>query len=186
MLENIAIAITLVSVILTVIENIWCWPTSIVSVILYGIFFYQQKLYADAVLQVIYLLFSIYGWYEWLHGGKDDSPLEVRSIGARTLVLSLMTGAVASALCGFALQRWTDASLPWVDSSLSAFSLVAQWQMTKKYLQNWLIWISVDVIYIGMFAYKQVPKTAALYAVFLALATSGYFKWRNAPSRVTA
>ena len=164
-LELAASLITGVSVWLCVKQHIANWPTAIVGVGLYIVVCLQAKLYADMSLQVVYVVLSIYGWYEWLHGGADQGRLEV---------------SVAFALLlGFTLARTTDADLPWVDSALTSFSLVAQWQMTRKFAQNWLIWIAVDVLYIPMWAYKHLYLTSALYAVFLAMAAQGFRQWRR-------
>jgi nicotinamide mononucleotide transporter len=181
-LELAAVAITLVSVVLTVRQNIWCWPTGLVSVSLYAVLFWQSRLYADMGLQVVYFGLSIYGWYEWLHGGVAHTELKVTRTPQKLLVGSIVAGLVFSALLGWLLHRTTNAALPWLDSTLTGFSLVAQWLMTRKHLENWIIWIVVDVVYVGMFIYKELLLTAALYALFLILASRGYTEWRNSQS----
>jgi nicotinamide mononucleotide transporter len=167
------------SVWLSVRQNILSWPTAIVNVALYAIVFYEAKLYADMGLQVIYAGLSIYGWYEWLYGGEGRTELHVTRT-SRPLALRLLALAVASALLlGSLLHRTTDAALPYMDSALTTASLVAQWMMTRKLLENWIVWMSVDVFYVGMFVYKGLCVTAILYAVFLGLATKGWIDWRR-------
>ena len=167
------------SVWLSVRQNIISWPTAIVNVVLYAIVFYEAKLYADMGLQVIYAGLSIYGWYEWLYGGEGHTELHVTRT-SRSVAVRLFVIAVASALAlGSLLHRTTDAALPYMDSALTTASLVAQWMMTRKLLENWLVWISVDVFYVGMFVYKGLCVTAILYAVFLGLATKGWIDWRR-------
>ena len=178
-LELIAALVGALSVWLSVRQNIWSWPTAIVNVVLYAIVFYEAKLYADMGLQVIYAILSIYGWYEWLYGGAGRTELRVSRTGARRGVLLAIIAAAGSALLGVFLHRETDAALPFMDSFLSSTSLVAQWMMTKKLLENWLVWIGVDVLYVGMFIFKGLFLTAGLYAVFLALAVKGYIDWRR-------
>ncbi len=178
-LEVIAALTGAISVYLSVRQNIWSWPTAIVNVVLYTLVFYDAKLYADMGLQVIYAVLSIYGWYEWLHGGENKTALHVTRTNPRVgLVLSVIALAGAGVL-GLMLRGATDAALPFMDSFLSSTSLVAQWMMTKKKLENWLVWIAVDVLYVGMFIFKHLYLTSALYAVFLVLAVRGYIDWRR-------
>ncbi len=167
------------SVWLSVRQNIWSWPLAIVNVLLYAVVFYEAKLYADMGLQVVYAVLSIYGWYQWLYGGENRTTLRVSRTRARQAVILAVIGAVGASTIGTLLHRGTDASLPFLDSSLSSASLVAQWMMTRKLLENWLVWIAVDIVYIGMFAYKSLYITAVLYAVFLVLATRGWIEWRR-------
>ena len=185
-LELFAALIGAISVWLSVRQNIWSWPTAIINVVLYAIVFYEAKLYADMGLQVIYAILSIYGWYEWLYGGEGRTELHVSRTGARLGALLALIAAAGSAILGVFLHRATDAALPFMDSFLSSTSLVAQWMMTKKLLENWLVWIGVDVLYVGMFIFKGLFLTAGLYAVFLALAVKGYIDWRRSMAAQSA
>ena len=178
-LELLAALTGAVSVWLSVRQNIWSWPLAIVNVLLYTIVFYEAKLYADMGLQVIYAVISIYGWYEWLYGGENRTALKVSRTPRRVAGLLVVIAAAGTALLGTLLHRSTDASLPWLDSALTSTSLVAQWMMTRKLLENWAVWIAVDVVYVGMFVYKSLYVTAVLYAVFLILAARGWFEWRR-------
>ena len=178
-LELFAAVTGAISVWLSVRQNIWSWPTAIVNVVLYTVVFWEAKLYADMGLQIIYAVLSIYGWYEWLYGGEGRTRLRVTRTTPRLGVLLTLIAATGSALLGTLLHRTTDAALPFMDSALTSASLVAQWQMTKKLLENWLVWIGVDVLYVGMFIFKGLYLTAGLYAVFLALAVKGYVDWRR-------
>jgi nicotinamide mononucleotide transporter len=178
-LELFAALLGAISVWLSVRQNIWSWPTAIVNVVLYAIVFYEAKLYADMGLQVIYAVLSVYGWYEWLYGGAGRTELRVTRTGPRLGALLGVIAAIGSGVLGVVLHRATDAALPFMDSFLSSTSLVAQWMMTKKLLENWLVWIGVDVLYVGMFIFKGLYLTAGLYAVFLGLAVRGYIDWRR-------
>ena len=177
--EILAVIFGIASVYLSTREHIWSWPTGIVNVSLYFVVFLEAKLYADMGLQVVYLILSVYGWYEWLYGGENRTELHVsrvtRSLGVRLAVM----GIVGAALLGTALARFTDAALPYLDSATTTTSLVAQWMMTRKILENWAVWVVVDVVYIGMFIFKHLYLTAGLYAVFLVLAASGYIQWKR-------
>lgn len=177
--EVLAVIAGIASVYLSTRENIWSWPTAIVNVSLYFVVFLEAKLYADMGLQVVYLVLSVYGWYEWLYGGEHRTALHVsrvtRSLGVRLLLIGIATAAIL----GTILARFTDAALPYLDSATTSTSLVAQWMMTRKILENWAVWVVVDVVYIGMFIYKQLYLTAGLYAVFLVLAVMGFRTWKR-------
>jgi nicotinamide mononucleotide transporter len=177
--EIIGAALGLISVRLTVRQNIWCWPTGLAMVALYAVVFFQAKLYADAGLQVVYIVLQIYGWYEWLHGGKDHSKLTVTRITLRLGLLLGVIAVVATGLMGYGLATRTDAALPYWDSAATALSLVAQWMLARKLIENWLIWIAVDVLSIGIYIVKGLYPTTVLYAAFLVLAALGWIEWRK-------
>ena len=177
--EVLAVITGIISVYLSTRENIWSWPTALVNVALYFVVFYETKLYADMGLQAVYFALSLYGWYEWLYGGENRTALHVsrtpRSLGVRLAVI----GIACAAMLGTLLARFTDAALPYIDSATTSTSLVAQWMMTRKILENWAVWVAVDVIYIAMFVFKRLYLTAGLYAVFLVLAVMGYIQWKR-------
>ena len=177
-LEGIAAAFGIVSVYLSTRQNIWSWPTAIVNVSLYTIVFYQGRLYGQMGLQPIYLALSAYGWYQWLHGGEHRSVLRVSRASPRLLVTLTALNLVAWVSLA-AILRLTDAALPWLDALLTTTSLVAQWMMTRKILENWALWIALDVVYVPMFISQRLYATAMLYAAFLVLAVMGYVEWRR-------
>ncbi len=179
-LEGTAVAFGLVSVWLSTRENIWSWPTAIVNVGLYAVLFFREKLYADMGLQVIYLVLSFYGWYEWKFGGENRTELHVSRLSPRLAVTLGAIGLAGSAALGWLLHRNTDASLPYLDATLSVFSLIAQWMMTRKILENWALWIVLDVVYVWMFIFlKHLNFTAFQYGVFLLLAVLGLRDWKR-------
>lgn len=181
--ELVGVLFGIVAVWLTTRQNVWCWPIGLVNVGLFIVVFQQAKLYADMGLQVIYVLLCLYGWYRWLHGGPGQGTLAVSRTPARWLVLLAIVGAVVAALLGLTLYRHTDASLPFWDSSTTAFSLVAQWMQARKWIENWIVWIVVDVVYVGIYLWKGLFPTAALYAAFIALAVLGLVEWRRSLRR---
>lgn len=177
--EAVGVAFGIISVWLTVRENIWCWPTGLINVGLYILIFYQARLYAGMWLQVIYVALCLYGWYEWLHGGQAHGPLTVsRTRLAEGVAMTIIGAAFAFAL-GTYLHRKTDQDLPYLDSTLTSFSLVAQWMQTRKLLENWIVWIAVDLVYVGMLAYKHLYLTVGQYALFLIMAAVGFDSWRK-------
>lgn len=180
-LEGIAAAFGVVSVFLSTRQNIWSWPTAIVNVTLYTVVFYQGRLYGQMGLQTVYLVLSIYGWYQWLHGGEKSTALKVSRASPR-LLFGLAAFNVVACVALAALLRRTDAAFPWLDAALTTTSLVAQWMMTRKILENWLIWIVLDVIYVPLFYSQRLYATSALYTAFLVLAVMGYVEWRRSIS----
>jgi len=178
-LEVVAAVLGLVSVGLTVRQNVLCWPVGIVMVALYTHVFFGQRLYADAGLQVIYLILQVYGWWEWLYGGKGGHELPVSRTPPWRLAGLLFLGAAGTAALGTALSRWTNQDLAYYDSAVASFSLVAQWLLARKRLENWLVWIGVDVLATGIYARKHLAATTVLYAVFCLMAVAGYRSWRK-------
>ncbi|MEO8193558.1 MAG: nicotinamide riboside transporter PnuC, partial [Gemmatimonadales bacterium] len=138
-LEIVAAVFGVVSVFLSVRQNIWSWPTAIVNVGLYIVVFYESKLYADTGLQVVYVVLNAYGWYHWLYGGKNRTELPVTRTSGRLGLLLMAIAAASTALIGAFLSSRTDAALPWVDAATTSTSLVAQWMMTRKLLENWIV-----------------------------------------------
>ena len=178
-LELVSVILTLLAVSLTVRQIIWCWPLGMLSVILYAVVFYDVRLYADMGLQGFYFGLSAYGWWAWLHGGEDHGELEVSLASSRTRLLLLLVATLGGILLGQTLTHFTNASLPFVDSVLTSFSIAAQWMQTRKLLESWLLWLVVDVGYVAMFLFKGLYLTAVLYAVFLVLAAIGFAQWRR-------
>lgn len=177
--EYVAALFGIVSVYLSTRENIWSWPTAIVNVGLYAVVFFHARLYAEMGLQVVYLALSLYGWYQWRFGGVNHTALRVTRVSRRLLLALLALNLAAWLALGTVLARYTNANLPYLDSLLTTTSLVAQWMMTRKLLENWILWIAVDIVYVPMFFSQHLVPTAGLYAVFLVLAVLGYRDWRR-------
>jgi len=179
LIEIFGVVFGLICVWLTVRQNIWCWPTGLVNVILFMIMFYHARLYADMGLQAVYIALSLYGWHQWLYGGPKKSKLPITRTGRKLWICLIIIGVNSTLLMGWSLSSYTNADLPYWDSTTTVMSLIAQWMLAKKILDNWLIWISADVLFVGIYFYKQLYLTGLLYVIFLILATSGYLLWRK-------
>ncbi|HEY8847787.1 MAG TPA: nicotinamide riboside transporter PnuC [Thermoanaerobaculia bacterium] len=177
-LEILAIVFTLANVWLAIKENLWTWPTGIVSVILYGVVFYQSRLYANAGLQVVYFFMSIHGWYEWLHGGVNKTELRVRRTTKRQWIGCAVAGVALTALLMWTLRR-VNGSAPFSDALTTAFSIVGQWMLNEKLLENWLIWLAVDIVYVPLFVLSDRKASAFLYAFFCLLCVKGFIDWKR-------
>jgi nicotinamide mononucleotide transporter len=165
-------------VFLAIREIPWCWPIGIANAVLFLIVYANARIYGAAGLQAVYVVVSIYGWYEWLHGGTGHGRLAV----SRTPVLwgagLAVFGVAASLALGLVLKHRTDDALPFADAAVTAFSLVAQWMATRKWLENWLVWIVLNVANVAICVSQRLYPMSALYAVFLVLAVVGYRGWR--------
>ncbi len=185
-IEIIATIVGLVSVYLTVKQNIWCWPTGIVMVTLYIFIFYNARLYSDMGLQVVYIFMQIYGWHHWLYGGKkrDDLPVTLLSKMSRMFWFGIVI--LGTFTLGFIMSTYTNADFAYQDAFTTAMSLVAQFLMAQKILESWILWVTVDIVSIGIYGLKGLYATTILYAVFLGLATFGFFEWKKSLAKQKA
>lgn len=164
-------------------ENIWSWPLGVLNAGFYVVVFARTGLYSDTGLQVVYLVLSLYGWWHWLRGGPSHEAVVVTRTTRRTALSMTAIALVTWVSLATITRRLPGAALPWLDAALVSISLVAQYMMTRKLLENWLLWIAVDVVYVGLFINRQLPLTAVLYAVFLVLAIIGYVQWHRSAAR---
>ncbi|MCB9948542.1 MAG: nicotinamide mononucleotide transporter [Rhodospirillaceae bacterium] len=178
--ELVAAVFTLACVWLTIRQNLWCWPTGLVGAGVYAVVFFQARLLSDAALQVVFIVLQVYGWHHWLYGGKDGrNTLPVSDIAPKEAALWAAVIAAGTVLVG-RLTTEMGAALPYWDAFTTVVSLVAQYLMARKVVQSFLLWMTVDVVAVGIYATKALYLTAGLYAVFLCLATLGYLNWRRA------
>ncbi len=176
-LELAAVVLSIAAVWWTTARKPICWPVGLVSVLVYAWIFFRARLYSDALLQGVYAVLQVYGWRRWSAAPQEQGLPQLRRPALSELLLHLSIGAVGAVLLGTAMARYTDAAVPWLDATLTAFSLVAQWWAARLVRTNWLLWIAVDVVYVGLYATRQLPLTAALYAGFVVLAAIGWWRW---------
>ncbi|WP_338524382.1 nicotinamide riboside transporter PnuC [Pseudomonas batumici] len=178
-LEIIAVLVNVLGVWLTARRIRWCWPVGVVAVLLYAWIFYDAKLYSDTLLQGIFAVLQGYGWWRWSQGELSEGKVHVARLSWREGLLGLLCGALGAGLLGTLMYRLTDAAVPWMDASLTAFSLVASVWAARKYVASWWLWIVLDVLYVGLFLFKDLQLTAALYAGFVVLAIYGLRAWQQ-------
>ncbi len=164
---------------LAIRENVWCWPTGLANAALFLVVFFHARLYGASALQLLYGALSIYGWREWLRGGQDQGRLQVTPTPLRWAIGLAAFVGVAGVSLALYLKYRTDAALPWTDAGTTAASLAAQWMTTRKWLESWLVWMAVNVVYVAMYVSQRLHPTAALYAVFLVMAVVGFREWRT-------
>ena len=177
-LEVAGVITGLVCVYLAAINNIWNWPVAIVSVAIYIFIFFHAHLFADMGLQVYFMAMNVYGWYYWSRKLDTEDKSPVLRITKKEIILSVIAVIVFTFLLGSVL-KYTSASYPFIDSFCTACSLVAQVFLARKVLENWLIWIFVDIIYVGVYIFKHLDLTAAMYAIYVAIALLGYIDWKK-------
>lgn len=179
-LELVAVLISLAMVGCNIREIHWGWPLAIVSSLLYLALFWRSKVYGQAALQVFFTLLALWGWAEWLRGVRaDGSALTVTQLTRRGRALAMAACALLWPATGLFLANFTDTDVPWWDAFPTAASLVGQFLLARKYIENWAVWIVVNVVSVGLFAYKSLWLTAGLYAVFIVLSIVGWRTWRQ-------
>ena len=178
-LEIAAALLGVINVALVVRRSTWNYPFGIAMVSLYFFVFWEAKLYSDALLQVFFLLINIYGWWAWYHARHVDHGVAVGWMSWNARMRWLGATVVAIALWGTGMARWTDAAAPFVDATTAGLSVAAQFLQSFRRVESWILWIAVDVIAIGLFAWRGLLVTTALYGLFLVLAVIGLFEWRR-------
>lgn len=176
-IEIIAVVCGLINVTLIIRRSIWNYPFGIVMVVLYAKIFYDYQLYGDSLLQIYFFFIQFYGLWYWLNGRQDDGTIRVVPLPRRHYAFYLGVAVVGWLVISTLMHRFTDASLPYWDGAIAALSVLAQFLLTRRNIENWYLWIAVDILAIGLFIKKGLQPTAALYAVFLVLATIGLFSW---------
>jgi nicotinamide mononucleotide transporter len=189
-LELLSFVLSIATVLLNIRRKHWAWLFAIVSSATYGIVFFDARLYGDAGLQGVFIAASLWGWTQWLKGGRRagtaaaataaDTPLVVTRLDRAGWTASLTGWALAYLLLWAFLGRFTDTDVPGTDAFLTAGSLLGTLLTARKKVENWHVWIVVDVIYVGLYVHKHLYLTALLYALFVALAVLGLRAWRRA------
>ncbi len=178
MSETLGFVTGALSVWLLVRENIWNWPAGIVNAVFFLVLFAQARFFADSALQIVYIVLGAYGWWYWLHGRGGGSRRPIGSIGVAEA--SLLLALTAAASYGLLLYlRSIDDAAPLADAVTTALSLTATWMQARKQIENWLVWLTADAIYIPLYFAKGLPLTGALYVVFAAMCVKGLADWRR-------
>lgn len=181
LIEWIAVACGLTNVILIIRRSIWNYPFGFIMVTLYFFIFSEYKLYSDAILQLYFFVIQFYGLWIWLQGRASDGRITVAPLSHRSFAGYLGITAVAWFLISWLMASYTDAVAPRWDAAVAALSVTAQFLMSRRHLQSWLLWIAVDILAIGLFYTRDLVPTSALYVVFLGLAIAGFVQWQSAP-----
>jgi len=178
-IEVAAVLLGLANIALLIRRSVWNYAFGLAMVTLYAVIFFDSKLYADAGLQVFFFVIQVYGWLNWWRARGADGRVVVERLGARAGLLYGAAAIAGATALGLVLDALTDATHPYWDASIAALSIIAQIMMARRRLENWLVWIVVDVLAIGLFWVKGLQPTAALYVIFLIMSAIGFMNWRR-------
>lgn len=178
-LEILSFVLSVLTVLLNIRQIHWAW-LFILSSALYGIVFFSSRLYGDSGLQMVFVVVSVYGWYCWLQGDKQSQEMPVTSLNLMQRFAAILAWLSVFVILSLFLKTYTDSDVPYMDGFLTAGSLVGQLLLSRKKIENWLIWIAVDVLYVGLYLSKGLMLTAILYGIFVVLAAIGLKQWSAA------
>ena len=179
-IEIIAVLCGIANVVLIIRRSLWNYPFGLVMVALYAWIFFEVRLYSDTLLQVFFFVVQLFGFVGWLRGRDAEGDIIVRRLSKQQVLMTVVAAVVGTIVLGAAMSRWTDAALPFPDAAIASMSVLAQILLARRFLENWLLWIAVDVLAIGVYFSKDLHPTAVLYAIFLLLAITGLLDWRRA------
>ncbi|HEV7815554.1 MAG TPA: nicotinamide riboside transporter PnuC [Janthinobacterium sp.] len=185
-LELLSFLLAVVNVVLNIRLSHWAWLFAIISSAAYGLVFFNARLYGDMGLQLVFIAVSLWGWYEWLFGRAGGAALAVSRLDSRGLAVAAGAWVVGFLFLSWFLRAYTDTDVPHADAFLTAGSLVGQALLSRKKIENWHVWIGVDVLYVGLYLYKHLTLTAILYAVFVLMAAAGLRAWTRPGSAAAA
>lgn len=174
-----------VCVMFVVEQNIWNFPVGIANNIFFIILFLSSRLYGDMVLQVIYIGFGLMGWRQWLYGGANKTELHINHTSPLEIFILLLIGSAAT----FGLREYLvtiQDSAPFLDALTTVLSLIAQYLLNCKRLENWYIWITADIIYVGLYIQKNLFLAATLYALFIVMCVAGFITWQKSARKLMA
>ncbi len=179
-LELVALVLALAMVGLNMRVNPLAWPLAIASSLLYFLLFWDSRLYGEGSLQIFFALVALWGWWEWLRGTTDDgAALHVRALPRRAALGCLVALLAAWPALALFLTHVTDSDVPWFDAFPTAGSLIGQWLLGRQYVENWLVWLIVNLVSVALFAAKGLWLTVLLYALFAILSVVGWRAWRQ-------
>lgn len=179
-LELVAAVLALAMVGCNMREIHWGWPLAIVSSLLYMAVFVNARIYGDAALQVFFAFVALWGWAQWLRGFRaDGSALRVSRLSPRGTACAFVACAIAWPVVALFLRRFTNTDVPWWDGFVTGLSLVGQFLLGRKFIENWLVWLAVNMVSVGLFIHKGLWLTTGLYAVFAVLSVAGFLAWRR-------
>lgn len=176
-LEYAAAALGVINVALVVRRTVWNYPFGIAMVSLYFFVFVETRLYSDALLQIFFLVVNLYGWRNWLQARSESGEIPVQLLSVRERLLWLAGLALASTGWGLVMAYNTNAAAPVVDAFVAGFSIGAQILMARRVVENWVLWIAVDLVAIPLYWSRGLQLTSGLYFIFLLLAITGLAEW---------
>jgi nicotinamide mononucleotide transporter len=185
-IEILATLLGLANILLLVRRSIWNYPFGLLMVSLYAYIFFGAKLYSDALLQIFFFVLQLYGWWAWWRVGGRAQKVKVERLTVPARIAWLAMIALTSLGWGTVMRAYTDASYPWWDAAVAMASIAAQILLARRCIENWVLWIVVDIAAIGLYLAKGLTLTAGLYFAFLLLCVVGLREWAAAERAVRA
>jgi nicotinamide mononucleotide transporter len=185
-LEFVAVAFGLANIGLLIRKSVWNFPAGIVMVTLYAGIFFETRLYSEALLQLFFLCVQVFGWRKWLLAIADEGEVMVFWSSPKEIGICLGITGVVAVVLGTALATWTNAAAPYPDATVAAASVVAQFLLSYRRIENWVYWIAIDCLSIGLYVWRGLTLTAGLYVVMLIMSIIGLGAWltNRSPERV--
>lgn len=183
LIEVIATLLGVANIVLLVRRSIWNYPFGLAMVTLTAIVVFEQRLYSDAILQIFFFLAQLYGWWAWWRAGGADRPIAVERLTNPARIAWIAMILLLSLIWGAGMHGFTNAALPWADATLAVMSMAAQLLLARRCIENWMLWIIVDVGTIGMYLFKDLYWFAGLYLLFLIFSVAGLVEWARAARR---
>ena len=159
--------------------SLWMWLVGFLMQALGIVLYYQKGLYADCGMEFYYLSMTVYGYWKWVHGSVTKQTLPIRHFPSKLVLPWTLLILGIWGIIDWLLVTFTNSNVPLADSFTTALSIVGIWALAHKYLEQWFIWIAVDVVTCGLYFYKDIPFKASLYALYVVIAILGWFKWRQ-------
>lgn len=159
--------------------SVYLWPVGVVMPLFYIYIFFVSRFYADMGINIYYLFASIYGWIRWNKSASQKQGLAITHMPFRYWSVALLALSILFAGIAWILIRFTDSPVPFGDSFTTALSIVAMWMLANKYIEQWGLWIVVNVVSCALYAWKGLYPTALLYVVYSIVPVFGYFKWKQ-------
>ncbi|MDE2595850.1 MAG: nicotinamide riboside transporter PnuC [Sphingomonadales bacterium] len=176
-LEWIAAGLGMINIVLLVFRSVWNYPFGIASVAVYIFVFFESRLYAESGLQVFFVLAQLWGWYLWLKVGDEDNRVPVRWLDWRSRAVWIVVTAALSINLGTAMHRFTNAAMPYADSAIAGASVAAQILLAYRRIENWVLWVLIDVAAVLLYINRGLYPTAGLYGGMLVMSVVGLREW---------
>ena len=181
-IEVIGAILGVVYIFFSIRQNIFTWPTGLLTSALYVYVFFVSKFYADMGLQFYYVFVSIYGWYYWLKGAQKKggkTSYRIQDYFEIMLETNYCNGFFIYVGILIILLKITDSPVPYLDSMTTALSIIATWMLARKIIEHWIIWIFVDAFSAGLYAYKDLWATCILFIIYTVMAVLGFIQWKK-------
>ncbi len=178
-LDIVTTVLGLAYILLEYKASIWMWAVGFAMQALGIVLYYQKGLYADCGMEFYYLSMTVYGYWRWIRGSASKESLPIRHFPRQLVLPWLVLIAAIWALIYWLLVTFTNSNVPLADSFTTALSIIGIWALAHKYLEQWFIWIAVDVVTCVLYYYKDIPFKASLYGLYVVIAVMGWFKWRR-------